>query len=502
MPVLVGRRLIAAATVLVSACGGDSAGTIQLVLSLPPTGDLRPTGMATVAVGITQEDGNENVTTTPLDGMRFEAGNVPLDEPISLRVELRDNTNRLVAFGRIEQTITPDRSDQRITIPVRKPIIYISSEKIVGTIDPTFDAVEPRFQGSITGTTGANAFPLDGTDVAVITGTSLQRIATADHKPIGTPIDVQVTGITDAARVPGERRVVIAGMNGLSVVDLDAGTVRMIPGNAISRVAVGGTVESGFTAYALLGRVAPPTGAAVCPAAQSSMVVAYTIDQASDMPAMIGGGRFSDIAAAGDGVFAADPCAGTVTKLGAAGVMMPVTGAASLAVEGGRVWVAGSAPPAAGQGARIRIASMRFDGSDPQSTTLPGKAEVMTYDNDTKKELSLNIHADTLVPIDLAVLPGASQVAIVTRMDAHRLARSDAFGKVIPEMDAIVHDVVLADPQTGAILQRIRAKCTLQLINKSDALFPDWSCITTAGSESPVNGESTPRAVGALYGGR
>ena len=116
--------------------------------------------LATVAVGITTEEGNENVTTTPLDGMKFSAGDVPLGEPISLRVELRDNTNRLVAFGRVEQTIKPDRSDQKITIPVRKPIIYISSEKSVVTIDPTFDGFDPKFQGMIAGTTGAIAFPI------------------------------------------------------------------------------------------------------------------------------------------------------------------------------------------------------------------------------------------------------------------------------------------------------------------------------------------------------
>ena len=486
---------------LICACGADQAGSIELVLSLPPTGDLRPAGMATVAVGITHADGNENVTTTPLDGMRFEAGDVPLDEPIQLRVELRDNTNRLVAFGRIEQTITPDRSDQRITIPVRKPIVYVSSDRAVGTIDPTFDAIEPRFQGAISGTTNANAFPLDGTELAVITNSSLQRFTTADHKPVGSAIDVQVTAVTDAARIPGQRRAVIAGANGLAVVDLDAGTVRMIPGPAFARVAVGGSVETGFTAYALAGRVAPPTGATgVCTG--SSMVLAYPVDAVSEMPVTVAQGQFSDITATADGVFGANPCAGTVAKLGAPGVMMMVTGAAALAVEGGRVWAAGSTPPVGGLGARIRIASMRFDGSDPQTTLLPAKAEVMTYDNDTKKELSLNIHADTLVPIDLAVLPGASQIMLITRMDAHRLARFDQFGKVIPEMDVVVHDLVLADPQTGSVLQRIRSRCFLDEINESDALFPDWSCVETAGSETPAGGESTPRFVGALYGAR
>jgi hypothetical protein len=182
---------------------------------------------------------------------------------------------------------------------------------------------------------------------------------------------------------------------------------------------------------------------------------------------------------------------------------MTVSGAGALATEGGRLWAAGSAAPLQGEGARIRIASVRFDGSDPQQVTLPPKAEVMTYDFDDANELSLNIHADTLVPVDLAVLPGAQNVALITRMDSHRLPRVDNFGsKVIPEMDAVVHDIVLANPQSGSILQRVRAKCVLTLINKFDAEFRDWSCITPTGAEAPLGGESTPGTIGALYGGR
>ena len=42
-------------------------------------------------------------------------------------------------------------------------------------------------------------------------------------------------------------------------------------------------------------------------------------------------------------------------------------------------------------------------------------------------------------------MPGAPYVAVLTQMNSHRAARFDSFGKVIPEMDAVVHDIVLAD---------------------------------------------------------
>ncbi len=496
--------IVAAALVSIPGCGSDAAGTIELVLSLPPTGDLRPTGMSTVAVGITTEDGVENVTTTPLDGMKFSAGDVPLDEPIQLRVELRDNTNRLVAFGRVEQTIKPDRSDQKITIAVRKPIVYVSSDRAVMTIDPTFDGNDPKFQGTITNTTGSIAFPIDGSDIGVVTGGSLQRLATADHKPTGNAMNLQVTGASDAARVPGERRMVFATGGGLVVADVDTGEVHAIAATPKpDRVAVGGTAGA-FTVYALIGRVAPPSGTAACTG--SSMILAYTLDAPTEMPTTVATGQFSDVEVSGAEVFASNPCTGKVTRVdgGTPAVMMSVGGVGALAIEGARLWAAGSAPATTMAGARVRIASVRLDGSDAQEVLLPPKAEVMTYDFDQAEELSLNIHADTLVPLDLAVLPGAQYVALITKMDSHRDARFDTVSasKVIPEMDAQIYDVVLADPQTGAVSQRIRAKCVLTLIAKSNAEFPDWSCIATTGGETPAGGESTPTTVGALYGGR
>jgi hypothetical protein len=384
-------------------------------------------------------------------------------------------------------------------------MVYISSERAIATLDPTFDGLDPKFQATIASTSGASAFPIDGLELAAITGTTLQRLATADHKPVGDPIDVQISGITDAARVPGERRVVVGGTGGLAVANIDTGEVRVLATSPKpDRVAVAGSVDAGFTAYALIGRVAPPTGTGTCTG--SSMVLAYALDRPTEQPIVVDSGQLSDIEAVGDAVFAANPCTGAVTRIdaGAPKILLNVGGAAALASEGGRLYVAGSAPERTTEGAHIRIASVRQDGSDAQEILLPGKAEVMTYDGDPEKELSLDIHADTQVALDLAVLPGAPYVALITRMDSHRLAAYDAFtgAKIIPEMAATVHDLVLADPQSGAIAQRIRAKCVLTLIQKTNAEFPDWSCIGLSGAEAPLGGESTPTMVGALYGDR
>jgi hypothetical protein len=210
----------------------------------------------------------------------------------------------------------------------------------------------------------------------------------------------------------------------------------------------------------------------------------------------------ADIAASADAVFGANPCAGSVGRLdgGSPKLQLTLAGASSVAVEGVRLWAAGSAPATATLGAQIVLASVQLDGTDPQTVKLAAKSERMTYDGDDKGELSLDIAADTEAVLDLAVLPGAQTVAVIAKMDSTRAARGDALGDVIPAMKATVYDLVLADTKTGA-LRRIRSKCTLA-ITSTGAEFQMWSCGPVPAEETPAGGEMIPAAVSALYGGR
>ena len=124
----------------------------------------------------------------------------------------------------------------------------------------------------------------------------------------------------------------------------------------------------------------------------------------------------------------------------------------------------------------------------------------MTYDGDPQKELAIQMHADTEVVLDLAVLPGAQTVAMIARMDSTRAARGDSFGEVIPKMTGVIYDLVIADTKTGA-LRRIRSKCSLT-VTSNNAEFPTWSCGGLPAEETPAGGEMVPAAVSALYGGR
>lgn len=506
----VGRlQLGAFLAAMLAACGTTPAGpagsgSIDLDLELPPAGDLRPANMTTVAVAVTTLDGVENITTTPLTGMTFSAGDVLVGEPVLIGVELHDTTNRLVGFGRRDTTVTPDASDQTVKIDVRKPFVYVASTGPVQTVDTTLDVLDPKYQGALAAA-GTLAIPIDGTEMAVISGTKLQRVTTSDHKNTGTPLDLRAA-VLDAASVPGKRQIVAATATMLVVFDIDAGSATTIPlTSPPDRVAIGGDAGAGFVAYVLSGRVAAPQGAmATCTG--SSTVTAVPLGGGASMTVSTGA-PLADIAAAGGAVFGANPCAGTVARLdgGSPKLQISLPGASALAVEGVHLWAAGSSPSAT-DGAQIVLASVGLDGTDARMVRLAPKTEIMTFDGDPDQEFAIDLHADTEVALDLAVLPGAQTVALIARMDSQRPPRvaDDGFGgtvEVIPTMTAVVHDLVLADTKTGAV-RRIRSKCALTVPANNTAEFRKWSCAKATGAEVPVGGEMIPSAVSALYGGR
>jgi hypothetical protein len=486
---------------------GVSSGSLDLVLSLPPTGDLRPTGMTTVGITEVQADGTSNVTTTQLvqsgSSMHFSAGDVIADQPITLSAELRDTTNRLVGYGAVTAPVTPSSTDDTsVTLQVRKPIVYVSSDpsmpQAVSTYDPTRDPIiDPKYQGALTPAAVVVA-PIDGSEVAVVTASSVQRFATATHMPIGSSIPITFGTPLDAAAVPGQRRLVVGTTSGLAIITIDSGQVTTINGARADRVTA--AVDSGVaTAYLLTGRVTPAIGAmGTC--SGSSTVYSVAIDTMG-APVQLATGQLADIAADGKAVFGADPCGGQVRRLDPGGALkLPLPGAATVAVESQRLWAAGSSPSTM-TGARIVLASIGLDGNTPRQVELSPKSEIVTYDGDPLHELSIFLHADTEIPIDLAVLPTADRVALIARMDGYSVERDDSFGPVIPAMQATVWDVLLSDPNTGATT-RVRALCNLKVINGSQAEFPNWSCADPNEGEAPAGGEYTPGTISAVYGGR
>jgi hypothetical protein len=515
-----------ACAILAAACGtsGDDSmaagsGSLHLVLSLPPTTStgLRPSGMTNVAVTISEVGGESTVSTTPLvmgsDGTTtFATADIAVGSAAMLEVELIDDGDRLVGYGATSQAVTPSATEsQTVTIAVRKPFVYVANDGAPRTLDPTIDASNSTaYQGSLAGGSAVAIVSVDGTEMSVLNATSLTRVGTSDHKVIGSPITIKEGGVADAAVIPGQRKVVAATAAGLDVIDLDAGTVVALAVGKSDRVAVGVDDTGTATLYALQGRVGPAIGSGAC-GTGSSTVLAMAIDGTSKTT-VTSAAAIADISASADAVFGAEPCAGEVANLKSGSKLLTLTGAATVAVQNDKLWAAGSQPPTTDtsgnpQGARIVLASIGLDGTNLAQVTLPPKSELVTYDHDDGHELSINIHADTEIPVDLAVLPGGEYVALIGQMDSHRDSEYDESEDrtAIPTMDAEVYDVMLADPQTGSLAQRVRAKCTLTLMQPARpdvAEFPDWSCGDPPENETPTSSTFVPAAVAALYGAR
>ena len=504
-------RIASAIVLFASACTVQS-GSIDLQLTLPPSGDLRPSGMTTVAITETQPDGTSVVSTTQLQdngsSIHFTAGEVAVGVPITLAAELHDASGRLVGYGAVDTSVTPSASELvTVTIPVRKPIVFVASNMPVTTIDPTLFSNQPMYQGAISQTAVIVA-PVDGNDVAVVGSSGVQLLATATNAPDGHAIAISGTPL-DAVAVPGQRELVVGTMTGVVIVDVDTGATMQVAGMRADRVTVGGNESTGYTAYVLSGRVAPPEGAAgTC--SGSSTVYSIALGGSNPTASQIATGTIADIAADTTGAIGADPCSGNVSRLGSGGkLMLSLSGAAAVAVQNDTVWAAGSMPPDNSGtdpvGARIVLASIGTDGSSSQTTELPPKSETMLYADDTTASFARTMRADTEVPLDLAVLPSGDQLALIARMDSHDDALYDEFSgqKAVPQMDVIVHDVVLVDPTTSA-LARIRAMCDLTVTGGSGSEFPDWNCqpASDGGALNPPGGQYTPSAVDAVYGSR
>jgi len=507
-------RIALPLVVVATACSVSQSGTVQLELMLPPSGGLRPTGMTTVAITTQAEaTGATSVTTTQLEGsgssMHFSAGEVAVGVPITLSAELHDASGRLVGYGEVSDSITPSASELvTVTIPVRKPIVFVSSTMPVTTIDPTLYSNDPMYEGTIS-QSAVIVVPVDGNDVAAVSSAGVQLLATATNAPDGHAIAISGTPL-DAIAVPGQRQLVVGTMTGVVIVDLDAGTTTQVATAEADRVAVGGSESNGYTAYVLSGRVAPPEGAMAAPCGGSSMVFAIALGGSKPTAMQVSSSvPLADLAADETGPIGADPCDGNVSRIGSGGkLMLALPGAAAVAVQHDTVWAAGSMPPDTSGtdpvGARIVLASIGTNGSSSQSTELPPKSETMQYLDDTSASFARTMRADTEVPLDLAVLPTGDQLALIARMDSHSDALYDQFNdKAVPEMDATVHDIVLVDPTTTA-LTRIRANCTLTVTASSGAEFPDWGCQNAAdgGALTPPGGQYTPSAVDAVYGSR
>lgn len=523
----------------VAAC--TQSGSLDLQLSLPANADLAPTGMTSVTVVASSPDfgtGTES-STSLLTGRTFSSNPLPIAKNVQIDVLFHDVSNRLVGVGEAPNLIdiVGDKATT-LTIPVRRPFVYASSGSKLYTFDPTLDPRSMKFQGQLTGLTAPQVAISVGGDRLVVASTSqLQIVDTATHTVMGGPIMIPGT-IKDAAPVPGSHRVAVAHSMGISIVDIDTGTVTTGGSGPVDKVTVGPTLDNRMVAYGLVGRVAPPAGPLeACTGMSSLLTVDVDQPDPAAVPASLGV-AVSALAAAPDQpmLFATLPCADKVSRIDALKLtdVATVPRAAVLAVANQRVWAAGSKPSApkcensngdpvtctptstiscttasnnalayVATGANLIMLSIPIDGSTPPTEVdVPEPRETMVSLDDPGGQHAQVLRALSMQPVDLVTLPGGQYVSVITTNTFFILSLFVGSTEVLPCLSATTSDWLLIDMASSSVANRVRTNCDLAPVNAPPGtIFPKWDCDAAPVGQAPME-KYQPISVGALFGAR
>jgi hypothetical protein len=540
---------------LVIGLGGclTPSGSVDLVLTMPTDPDLQPQNMTTVDVIATGSNGIPITSQDEIIDNAFTAGNLPVENGVQIDVLLRDVSDGLVGVGESSQLVDVigDKSTT-LSMPVRRPFVYAADGSNLYSFDPSLDSRGSDFQGQLMGVTAPMfAISANGDRLAVVSQNAVQVIDTGTNMVIGSPITLPASA-QDAAPVPGSHTIVVATSSGISIIDLDSGSLQTAKTASVDRVTVGANGTGGFTAFGLVGAVTAPTGP-LDACAGSSAVVAVDVDSTAAAPPMASPIPLSDLAADPQQalLFATDPCDGEVVRLDISNgdaAMNPsqvstLSRANVLAVLGGRVWAAGTAPSTLscidangdtvactaqssdqcpitdqnlssyiaftdnGSGAALIVQSIATgNGSDIIQFDVPARSEGIVATDDPGQSLTQTLPALSVVPVDLVALPGGQYVSVVAQSQYYVFQTVETGGgepdqTLLPCLYAQTSDWLQFDMASLSVANRVRTQCDLT-VGQADPPFVDWACAATAPNETSNFGDYTPASVGALFGAR
>ncbi|MEO6776726.1 MAG: hypothetical protein ABI467_27540 [Kofleriaceae bacterium] len=532
--------------VIATAPACTTSGSLDLQLSLPDNADLAPTGMTTVTVVASSPDIGTNSSTSILTGRTFSSGPLPIANNVQVDVLFHDVSNRLVGVGEAPNVIDiVGDKDTKLTIPVRRPFIYASSGTKLYTFDPTLDPRSTKFQGELAGFTAPQVAISVGGDRLVVASTNqLQIVDTATNMVTGSPIAIPGM-IKDAAPIPGSHRIAVAHSAGISIVDIDTGTVTTGGSASVDKVTVGPTLDNRLVAYGLVGRVAPPAGP-VDPCSGSSMLLTIDVDAPDPSAVPVATGQaISAIAASPDQpmLFATLPCTNKVSRVDNLKFtdVAALPRAAVLAVANERVWAAGSKPSTpvcqnsvgvvactaaavasctatsgigisyVTTGANLIVLSIPLDGGTPTEVDVPEPRETMVSLEDDARQHAQVLRTLGMQPLDLVTLPGGQYVSLITTNTFFISALVESSGPsppnppptvILPCLSAQTADWLLLDMASSSVANRVRTQCNLTVGQPSGTLFPNWQCDAPPDGQAPMLDMYQPISIGALFGAR
>ncbi|MEP6862417.1 MAG: hypothetical protein ABJE66_17460 [Deltaproteobacteria bacterium] len=528
--------------VIATASACTTSGSLDLQLSLPDNPDLAPTGMTSVTVVASSPDFGTVSRPSLLTGRTFSADTLPIAKNVQIDVLFHDDSNRLVGVGEAANPIDiVGDKDTKVSISMRRPFIYASSGTKLYSFDPTLDPRSTKFQGQLTGVTAPQVAISVGGDRLVVASTNqLQVIDTATNMVTGSPIAIPGM-IKDAAPIPNSHRIAVAHSAGISIVDIDSGTVTTGGSASVDKVTVGPTLDARMAAYGLVGRIAAPAGP-LDPCTGTSMLLTIDVDSPDPTAVPVATGQaVSAIAASPDQpmLFAALPCTGTVSKVDNLKFTDVATlpRAAVVAVANERVWAAGTKPStphcvdssnktvtctaaavasctassAIGidyvtTGANLIVLSIPVDGSSaPTEVDVPEPRETIVSLDDMARQHAQVLRTLGMQPLDLVTLPGGQYVSLITKNTFFISALVETPGNtvILPCLAPVTSDWLLMDMASSSIANRVRTQCVANVgPTPPGTIFPLWDCDPAPVGQAPMLDMYQPISVGALFGAR
>ncbi len=519
-----GLWCVLATSLLVGGCVGE--GSVEVRLQLPEEDELSPTQLTISEITL--------ITSMPDRPTRSEThqvfdpsagvdlGRVEVGEDVELTLSMSSPSQRLVGFGRSSPIEVTAEGDVAVPINLRRPFVYMTGGLSITAFDSTQDQASADYQSAI----GVPGNPIivvptpDGADLAVVAvggnGASLVLVSTSTHvrrdEVAGVPLGPFPT---DAAVSPDNRFLVVAheenpgGQGGLSIIDLEAARAGASRIQFVPLAGVGAVSVANGRAFALIDR----STVVGCQATASS-IVAVDLESGASGPTVSFTHGIHDMAVASDGqtVVVADSCDNALVSFNidddaTRTPLATLTGASSVAIANERVWGVGTLPPEILFGARLELLSIPIDGNMDEMTRVAlapteERAESDMF-NEQGQSAQQVLDADELIAYEIAVVPGAGHIALLTRAKFVGVESGNLGGfPIIPSMEMEAWEYLLVNAATTSIVQRQRTRCTVEWDSTSLPWLDQWDCGALAGQDIVPKPGYAPLRISVLYGTR
>lgn len=512
-------RIAAALCVVVGVACGEGGLTIRINLpeepSLSPIADQQA---AEVALVVRDAEGSkQRLSRTGSTGGGLDLGRLGAGE-VELAVELLGSNGRLLGYGRIPGPVeVKSGKDVEVEINVRRPLVYLSGHPAeLATFDASQDLGSTITAGVQLGqVAAATACKADGSEILVVTenasSAELATLSTSTHQ-LGPAIasvnprvgDVAMTGRGFAA-VAHRSDASDAG-GGVTLVDLARPESPAFFGLGDTRRVAFDDIDG--TVWALV----KPT--VICPLANdppapNAEIVALGQTLTQESPPVIthqGAGADLAIDPRSQTLYIADPCAGAVFSLAHGATtfekLFDLEAASAVAIHDGMLIAAGNTAVAGGVATSLVTLDLTMAGAEPVAITLPALTErAVSQDLDEAGQtVEVVAGADAAAVVDMAAVPGTDRVALINLAVYGIEASVDSGFEVTPDMVMTTWEYQVVD-SAGAIVQRVRTRCDLDVQVDINTIFTDWEC-GVADNQSIPEVEFEPLTLNVLFGSR